>query len=120
MNASMRKHLAQVYRSSSLHLPLALNCSPRRTACFDYDICSLTGSGNFELLGIPPVDLLEEVVAAWEQAGLNAIELLQRSCEITREFTYEPSFPTLRERLRPRFISNRMVPVKNRTLKEVP
>ena len=76
------------------------------------------GSGNFELLGVPPIDLLEEVVAAWEKAGLNAIELLQRSCEITKEFTYDPGPPALRDRLKPRFVSNRMVPVKNRTLKE--
>ena len=74
---------------------------------------------NFELVGVPPSDLLEEVVAAWAAAGLNAIELLQRSMEITRQFVYDPVPEHLPDRIKPRFVSTRTLPVRNRTLAEV-
>lgn len=67
---------------------------------------------------MPPADLLQEVVAAWERAGLDAIEILRRSTDITREFVYDPTPEDIRDRIKPRFVSTRLVPVKNRTLGE--
>ncbi len=65
------------------------------------------------------MDLLQEVVVAWGKAGLNAIEILQRSVEITREFIYESGPTDVRDRIKPRFVNTKRIPVKNRTLSEV-
>ena len=79
----------------------------------------MTDPKNFELVGVPPSDLLPDVVAAWERAGLDAIEILRRSTEITREFIYDPDPDDIRDRIKPRWVSTKLLPVKNRTLSEV-
>ena len=78
-----------------------------------------TDPKNFELVGIPPADLLMEVVAAWTRAGLDAVEILRKSTELTREFVYDTAPEDIRDRIKPRFVNTKLVPVKNRTLGEV-
>ena len=63
--------------------------------------------------------MLREVFAALQSAGLDAVEMLRRSTEITCEFKYDESNRgPLRDRIKPRFVADKMVPVKNRTLGE--
>ena len=84
-------------------------------------ISRVTDPRNFELVGLPPADLLEDVVAAWDKTGvLDAMEILQQAVELTNEFVYDPGVADLRDRIKPRFVSTKMTPVKNRNLGEVP
>ena len=83
-------------------------------------ISRCTDPKNFELVGIPPADCLMDVVAAWTKAGLDAVEILRKSTELTREFVYDPAPEDIRDRIKPRFVNTKLVPVKNRTLGEVP
>ena len=78
-----------------------------------------TDPKNVELVGIPPVDLLLDVAAAMSRAGLDAVEILKKSCDTTREFVYDPTVEDLRDRIKARFVSTRMLPVKNKTLAEI-
>jgi len=72
-----------------------------------------------ELIGIPPADLIKDVFAAYLKEGLDAVEILRRSVEVTKEFEYDATLPNVRERIKPRFVSTKLVPVKNRILSEV-
>ena len=82
-------------------------------------ISRCTDPRHFEIVGIPPVDLILDVAAALSRAGLDAVEILKISCDITREFVYDPTVEDLRDRIKPRFVSTRMLPVKNKTLAEI-
>lgn len=87
-----------------------------------FQISSYVCPGNFELLGVPPFDMIEDVCAAWREAGLDFVECLRRGTEITNEFQYEPTIDQdirLRDRVKPRRINTKLVPVKNRTLAEI-
>ena len=72
------------------------------------------------MVGIPASDLLVEVVAAWTKAGLDAVEILRKSTEITGQFVYDPTPEDIRDRIKPRFVNTKLVLVMNRTLGEVP
>ena len=56
--------------------------------------------------------------AAYLKEGLDAVEILRRSVEVTKEFEYDATLPNVRERIKPRFVSTKLVPVKNRILSE--
>ena len=75
---------------------------------------------NFELIGLPPVCMLDEVCAAWREAGLNVEECLQRCATVTREFVYTPGgHGDLRRSFTPKFNQQHSVPVKHKTLAEI-
>ena len=57
--------------------------------------------------------------AAYLKEGLDAVEILRRSVEVTKEFEYDATLLNVRERIKPRFVSTKLVPVKNRILSEV-
>ena len=57
--------------------------------------------------------------AAYLKEGLDAVEILRRSVEVTKEFEYDATLPNVRDRIKPRFVSTKLVPVKNRILSEV-
>jgi len=82
-------------------------------------VSRVTDPRNFELLGIPPVDLLEEVAEAWRVAGMDVVECLRRATEVTCEWVYTPGDGEIRDRLRPKFISEHTVPVRARKLAEI-
>ena len=82
-------------------------------------ISRVTDPRNFELLGIPPLDLLEDVAEAWRAAGLDVVDCLRRATEVTCEWVYTPGASEIRDRLRPKFISEHTVPVKARKLAEI-
>ena len=69
--------------------------------------------------GLPPRDILPDVVRAWQSAGLDVAECLQRATTVTNEWVYTPGTGDVRERFAPRLISERTVPVAWRDLYEV-
>ena len=71
------------------------------------------------LRGLPPRDILPDVVRAWQSAGLDVAECLQRATTVTNEWVYQPGTGDVRERFAPRLISERTVPVAWRDLYEV-
>ena len=74
---------------------------------------------SISLRGLPPRDILPDVVRAWQAAGLDVAECLQRATTITNEWIYTPGNQDVRERFTPRVISERTVPVAHRDLYEV-
>ena len=81
----------------------------------------MTDPKNFELVGVPPADLIEEVVAAWNAAGLDGVAILRQNTDITQQFVYEEKHRgNIRDRIKPKSISTKLIPVKNRTLAEAP
>ncbi len=72
-----------------------------------------TDPANFHLVGVPPKDLLNDVVAAWTAAGLNVEECFRKAVSVTNEWIYDSQQGLQQKRL-----SERMVPIKHRTLAE--
>ena len=79
----------------------------------------VTDPRNFELIGVPPKDLLEAVATAWQQAGLDVVECLRLCTLVTGEFQYTESEPEIRDRIKPKRIDAKTIPVKNKTLAEI-
>ena len=80
---------------------------------------SLAPKRNFLLCGLPPKDLWEDVTDAWRRAGLNIVDCWKRACSVTNEWVYDhqPDKP-LKSRVQQRLITERGIPLKNRTLGE--
>ena len=53
----------------------------------------VTDPKDFYAIGLPPIDLLDEVVAAWETAGLDVDECMKRAASATGEWCYTASRP---------------------------
>ena len=79
----------------------------------------VTDPKNFQLLGVPPVDLLEDVALAWREAGLDVAECLRKCVTVTNEFEYVEGQERIKDRIRPRKIDAKLIPVKNRKLAEI-
>ena len=73
-----------------------------------------------KVAGLPPKDLWEDVTLAWARAGLNVPDCWKRACSVTNEWCYDdqPTKP-LKSRITQRLITERSIPLKNRTLSEV-
>ncbi len=83
------------------------------------DIESISFCTHASLPGLPPADILEDVVRAWQAAGLDVAECLQRAATVTSEWIYTPGHGNICDRFTPRLISERTVPVRHRDLCEV-
>ena len=83
-------------------------------------ISRVTDPSNLQLVGLPPLDLLDAVMAAWTAAGLDAIECLRNAVSVTKDWVYDPD-PSLayHQRIKPRRKSEKLVSVKWRKLKEI-
>ena len=68
---------------------------------------------NFELLGVPSIDLLEEVVMAWREAGLDIVESLRKCVTVTNEFEYVENQERIKDKIKPRRTDLKLVPVNN-------
>ena len=79
----------------------------------------VTDPRNFELIGVPPKDLLEAVANAWAAAGLDVVECLRLCTLVTDEFQYHESEPEIKDRIKPKRIDAKTIPVKNKTLAEL-
>jgi len=82
-------------------------------------ISRVTDPKNFQLLGVPPIDLLETVVMAWREAGLDVVECLRKCVTVTNEFEYVEGRERIKDRIQPRTIDAKLVPVKNRKLADI-
>ena len=51
----------------------------------------VTDPKDFLGVGLPPFDLLDDVIAAWERAGLDADACMARAVSVTNEWGYTPS-----------------------------
>ncbi len=83
-------------------------------------ISRVTDPSNLQLVGLPPKDLLDAVMAGWAAAGLDAIECLRHAVSVTKDWVYDPD-PGLAydQRIKPRRKSEKLVSVKWRKLKEI-
>ena len=82
-------------------------------------VSRVTDPENFVLCGLPPKDLWEDVTDAWRRAGLNVADCWKRACAVTNEWVYDhqPEKP-LKSRIQQRHITEKGIPLKNRTLAE--
>ena len=82
-------------------------------------VSRVTDPRNFLLCGLPPKDIWEDASEAWARAGLNVADCWKRACSVTNEWVYDhqPDRP-LKARIQQRLISERGIPLKNRTLAE--
>jgi len=51
----------------------------------------VTDPRNFQLVGVPPKCMIEDVAAAWERAGLDVHACFRRAVSVTGEWLYDPS-----------------------------
>ena len=79
----------------------------------------VTDPRNVVLLGVPPADLLPDVVKAWQEQGKDVPELHRQAVQITRDFTYDEQEKEYQDRIKPRKIAQNRLPVRNRTMEEV-
>ena len=78
---------------------------------------------NFEFVGLPPADLLDEVAAAWAACGCDVDACFRKACAVTNEWRYTANGgdPTknVRARLAAKKIAGRPLKVILRTLAEI-
>ncbi len=67
---------------------------------------------------MPPIDLIEDVVFAWREAGLDPVECMRKCASVTTEFAYDEQEDSVRRRLRPKTVNSKTFPVRNRPLAE--
>lgn len=82
-------------------------------------ISRVTDPQLLRLVGLPPSDLFDDVCAALLTSGVDLEEWLRRAVAVTGDWLLKPAGESLRERVTPRFVSDKMVPVKLRTLADV-
>jgi len=71
------------------------------------------------LAGLPPDDIVADVVDAWAKAGLDAVQCLRRCTTVTNEWVYTEGSGPYKDRLAPRLIKERTVPVSHKHLDEI-
>ena len=82
----------------------------------------VTDPAHFQLVGVPPEDLLEEVAQAWREAGLDVDACFAKAAEVTNEWTYTPAglqrnpCENVRRRFKPVAEEQRRVPLRLQTL----
>ena len=82
-------------------------------------ISRVTDPQNMQLVGLPPMDLLPQIYAAWRAAGLDPVECLRRCATVTNDFVYQPGPLELRDRFAPRRVTEKSIPVVARELYEM-
>jgi len=61
---------------------------------------------------------MQEVFAAWMDAGLDPVECCRRCVQVTNEWTYSPEPHNILNRFKPMFVKERTIPIVHRTLSE--
>ena len=82
-------------------------------------VSRVTDPQHFVLAGLPPKDLLDLVALAWREAGFDVEECFRRAVSVTNEWTYTSgNGVAVAERIAPKWISERAIPHKLRSLEE--
>ena len=81
-------------------------------------ISRVTDPGNFNLIGVPPRDLLEDVAYALLGERLDVDEYFKTMCAVTNEWQYDSLPARLRDRIKPKRAET-TIPLKFRNLLEV-
>ena len=82
----------------------------------------MTKPQNFHAVGLPPVDLLDDVAQAWFDAGLDVHKCFAKAVQVTDEWTYthgaadQNACARVARRLVPKHQEERRVPLKLGTL----
>ena len=71
------------------------------------------------LIGLPPKDLLEDIALAVTALGKDPESFYRKSVSVTKEWVYDPEPTRLRDRIKPKFTSEKSVPLRHRTLAEI-
>ena len=71
---------------------------------------------NTHQVGIPPADLLDDVVSALREAGRDLDVCLQQAISVTGEWLLAPGTAPVRERLSPKRVAEHLIPVRLRSL----
>ena len=79
----------------------------------------------FQLVGMPPEDLLDEVAHAWREAGKDVDDCFAKAAEVTNEWCYTPATSeqdpctNVRARFTPVAAVERRVPLRLKTLADI-
>ncbi len=76
-----------------------------------------TDPRDFELVGLPPKDLFEALAAALRSAGIDPDGAFDKCVRVSEEWLYDPVRPP-HQRFYQRYVRERSVPMKHRTLDE--
>ena len=79
----------------------------------------VTDPRNFAFVGVPPADLIDDVVLAWSQAGLDAVACMRMCASVTTDFVYDEKEELVCKRFRPKTMGEKMLPVCNRHITDV-
>ena len=85
-----------------------------------------TDPANFQLVGLPPKDLLDDVAARWLSLGLDVNDCMQAAVSVSGEWRYRPARDgrsrsaavDVASRLERTWAAGRTIPIKHRTLEE--
>ena len=69
--------------------------------------------------GLPPADILADVVDACAKAGSDVVKCLRRCTTVTNEWVYTEGSGPYKDRFAPRWIQERTVPVAHKHLDEI-
>ena len=85
----------------------------------------VTKSMNFHLVGLPPLDMLDEMAKAWQKAGYNVNQCFQKAVDVTNDWIYTPASPEddvikkIASRLTAKFNHQRRVPLRLKTVQQI-
>ncbi len=82
-------------------------------------ISRCTEPANFELLGVPPKDLVCTIAVALRRAGFDYDEVFQRCVGVSNEWNYNVVGNNVADRFSQRYMRERSVPMKHKSLDEV-
>ena len=86
-----------------------------------------TDPDNFQLIGLPPLDLLDDVAAKWLELNLDVNECMNAAVHVTDEWTYTAvpngrsiaAATNVANRLHRKRIAQRTIPIVHRTLEQI-
>lgn len=79
-----------------------------------------TDPKNFELVGVPPKDIVSSLAVALRRAGYDYDEVFQRCIAVSNEWCYNATGSSnLADRFSQKYIRERTVPMTHKTLEEV-
>ena len=74
---------------------------------------------DFQLIGIPPKDLIDRVARALQAAGHDVDTCFKRAASVTDEWSYSLGDEPVSSRIQPKWSPARKIPIRLRTLAEI-